>query len=191
MFTEKRHPHSLKRSHGEAGITLLEVVFAAAIFSSVAVISILAFTTFNRFASNIRYQSLAMAAAQQKMDQIMTTPWSVSGTTPTVLTTGSTVEPNGSDTPGNAPSAANPVLPLNNDYWNGTSATGTPLSSGGQILSSTFTSLDTQVIDNRTTVISAVSGNPRMVSVKVTVSYTYRGTPQSITLYSLRATNDF
>lgn len=161
----KQQSHFSFVSRSRAGFTVLELSFAVAIFAFFAIGSIQALLQFNRFASNARYQTLATAAAQQKIDQVLTTAWSVSGTRPTVLTTGTTTESN---------------LPLNNDTFN--SASG---------LSSAFTSLDTQVLDPRTTVISAVSGNTRLLSVAVTVSYTYRGRAYSITLNSMRATDDF
>lgn len=148
-----------------AGFTVLELSFAVAIFSLFAVGSILALVQFNRFATVSRYQTLALAAAQQRMDQVMTTPWSVLGTRPAILTTGTTVENN---------------LPMNNDPFNATAG-----------LSSAFTSLDTQLIDSRTTVITAVSGNTRLLSVSITVNYTYRGRAYSISMNSLRATDDF
>lgn len=149
----------------QAGFTVLEIAFAVAIFAAFAVLSVISFSQLNWFASSARYETLALAAAQQKMDQIMTTPWSVSGATPAVLTAGTTTETN---------------LPLNNDSFN--TETG---------LSSAFTNYDTQVLDSRKTVITAVGGNTRLLSVAVTVSYTYRGRSYSITQYGLRATDDF
>lgn len=155
----------VRRLRNQAGFTVLEVCFAGAIFAAFAVLSMLSFDQLNRFASTARYQTLALAAAQQKMDQIMTTYWSITGSPPAVLTTGTTTETN---------------LPLNNDPFNTERG-----------LSSAFTNYDTQVLDSRSTAISAVSGNTRLLSVAVTVSYTYRGRSYSITQYGLRATDDF
>lgn len=156
--------------------TILEVSFAVALFSLFAVASIYSITQANRFASNARYETLALAAAQQKIDQIQTASWSVVGTTPTLLTAGTTTE--------QSPTV---VLPLNND----------PLNSQAG-LSSAFTNLDTQVLDSRTTVITKLtdcSGNTgttsRLLRVDVTVSYTYRGKTRAVTLSALRSSDDF
>ncbi len=150
------------------------MTFAVAVFSLFAVATIYSLTLANRFASNSRYETLALAAAQQKIDQIMTTPWSVVGAPPAVLT--STVE--------EAPAI---TLPLNNDPFNTASG-----------LSSAFTSLDTQVLDSRTTVITKLtdcSGNSgassRLLRADVTVAFTYRGTLHTVTLNTLRSTDDF
>ncbi len=147
-----------------------------AVFSLFAVSSIYALTLANQFASTSRYETLALAAAQQRVDQVMTIPWSVVGTVPTVLTAGTTTE--------QSPAI---VLPLNNDPFN--SASG---------LSSAFTNLDTQVLDSRTTVITKLtdcSGNTgsssRLLRADVTVAFTFRGKPHTVTLNTLRGTDDF
>jgi prepilin-type N-terminal cleavage/methylation domain-containing protein len=158
------------------GFTLLEVCFTIAIFSLFSAASIYSLSQINRFASNSRYRTLALSVAQQKIDQIMTTPWSVMGTVPTVLAAGSVTE-----------AAPTIVLPLNSDPLN--SASG---------LSSAFTNYDTQILDSRTTVITKLtdcSGNTgassRLLRATVTVTYTYRGKQASIVLSTLRGTDDF
>ncbi len=163
-------------SRGQQAFTLLEVCFAVVAFAIFSAASIYSLSQLNRFASNARYRTLALAAAQQKIDQIMTTPWSVVGTVPTVLAAGTTTE-----------AAPTVTLPLNSDPLN--SATG---------LSSAFTNYDTQVLDTRTTVITKLtdcSGNTgsssRLLRASVTVSYTYRGKSYSIVLTTLRGTDDF
>jgi len=146
------------------------------VFALFAVTSIYALSQANRFASNSRYRTLALAAAQQKIDQIMTTSWSVAGAVPAVLTPGTTTE-----------QAPNISLPLNGDPFN--SETG---------LSSAFSNSDTQVLDSRTTVITKLtdcSGNTgsasRLLSATVTVTYTYRGLQTNLSLTTLRSTDDF
>lgn len=155
---------------------MMEVCVAVGIFSFFSAGSICALSQANRFASNSRYETLALAAAQQRIDQIMTTPWSVSDPVPAVLTSGTTTE-------------AYPTvsLPLNGDPFN--SASG---------LSSAFTNYDTQVLDSRTTVITKLtdcSGNTgaksRLLRAAVTVSYIYRGKQTSLTLTTVRGTDDF
>jgi len=155
---------------------VLEVSFALAVFSLFAVSSIYALSQANRFASNSRYETLALAAAQQKIDQIMTTPWSVAGTVPAVLTSGTTTEASPAVT-----------LPLNGDPFN--SAIG---------LSSAYSNYDTQVLDSRTTVITKLtdcSGNTgsasRLLRATVTVTYTYRGKQTNLAISTVRGTDDF
>lgn len=147
-----------------------------AVFSLYAVASVYSLTQANRFASTSRYETLALSAAQQKIDQIMAVPWSVMGTVPTVLTAGTTTE-----------AAPTVNLLLNND----------PLNAGAG-LSSAFTSYDTQVLDSRTTVITKLTdcsgqtgAKSRLLRADVTVAYTYRGKAHSITLSTLRETDDF
>jgi type II secretory pathway pseudopilin PulG len=173
----KQCPHTFVGFRGHRrGFTVLELCFAVATFSLFAVTSIYSLSQANRFASNSRYKTLAIAAAQQKIDQIMTTPWSVAGPVPAVLASGTTVE-----------SAPSVTLPLNGDPLN--SASG---------LSSAFTNYDTQVLDSRTTVITKLtdcSGNTgdksRVLQATVTVSYTYRGKQTNLSLTTVRGTDDF
>ena len=173
----QRPPHTFIRlRQNQRAFTVLEVSFAVAIFSLFAGGSIYALSQADRFASNARYKTLALAEAQQKIDQIMTTPWSVLGGVPAVLTTGTTTE-----------AAPNIALPLNGDPFNSESG-----------LSSAFTNSDTQVLDSRTTVITKLtdySGNTgsasRLLRADVTVTYTYRGKQTNLTLSTVRSTDDF
>ncbi|MDR3403002.1 MAG: hypothetical protein P4L99_10945 [Chthoniobacter sp.] len=143
--------------------TLTEVVIAASILALFIVGAVSTMTQVNRWASAARMRTLATALVQQRIDQILTTPWSVLSTTPTILTAGTTTETK---------------LPLNNDAFN--NETG---------LSSAFTNLDVQVIDTRTTVITSVSAH--MIKAVVTVSYTYRAHSYTISMTTLRTTDDF
>jgi len=156
-------PFAFHRSRKTLGFTLTEVVIAASILALFIVGSVSAMAQLNRWASSARLRTLALSLAQQKVDEVLTTPWSVLGTTPTALTAGTVTETK---------------LPLNNDPFN--SATG---------LSSDFTSLDVQVIDTRTTTVTTISA--RVVRVVVTVTYTYRGRPYSVSMSTLRASDDF
>jgi len=171
----------------------MEVSFAVAIFSLFAVGSIYALNLANRFANNSRYRTLALAAAQQRIDLVMTTPWSTVSQPAKVLrvdsgvagTTGNTKIT--VDTADVQATTEETSLPLNNDSFN--SQTG---------LGSAFTSYDVQVFDKRTTVIKKLtdsSGNTdkksRLLRADVTVSYTYRGNPYSVSLSTLRTSDDF
>ncbi len=176
-YVMSRTLHLFARTlRGRQAFTLLEVCFAVAVFSLFAVTSVYAVTLANKFASISRYRTLALAAAQQKVDQVMTTPWTVLGTVPTVLTAGTSTE-------------ASPtiILPLNGDPFN--SASG---------LSSAFTNYDTQVLDSRTTVITKLTdcsghtgASSRLLRAVVTVTYTYRGKQYTLSLSTMRSTDDF
>ena len=158
-------PKRLRQNRFRAilGITLPEVVIAGAVLALFVVGSVSAMAQINRWAATARLRTLAMALVQQKIDQILTTPWSVLGTTPAILTAGTTTETN---------------LPLNYDAFN--NETG---------LSSAFTNLDVQVIDTRTTTLTSISS--RMVSALVTVNYTYRNHSYSLSMTTLRSSDDF
>jgi type II secretory pathway pseudopilin PulG len=146
----------------KGGFTLLETVFAACILAVFVCTSFIALTQINRYAANGRLKTLALAFAQQKLDLIMTVPWSVSGTRPTILAAGTVTENN---------------LPLDNDNFN--HQTG---------LSSVFSTLDLQVSATRTTVITNVTA--RILRATVTLTYTYRSITSTITLTSLRTTDN-
>jgi len=187
---------SRRRVRGQAGFTLMELTFAVALFGAFAGVSILTFTTFNRFASNARYETLALAVAQERMDEVMTVPCYANSTStlgPVLYLSGTTISPNSSNV---YSSVTETNLPLNNDPYNLTRTT-TLSGTAAQALTITLTgtiaagALDTQVIDSRVTAFTADSSNPRLLSVTVTVSYTYRGKQFSISLSGVRATDNF
>lgn len=155
-------------------MTLMEIVFAITAFSLFGVGSILAITQFNRLSSLNRYHTLALSVAEQKIDQVLATPWTVSGVRPPILAIGTTTETS---------------LPLNNDIYN-SSRTG---------LGSPYSGLDTQILNSRVTTVTALtdaSGNTgaasRLLQVSVTVNYTYcLKFATTTTLTVLRTTDDF
>lgn len=144
------------------GFTLPEVVIAGAILALFVAGSVATMVQINRWASAARLRTLALALAQQKADEILTTPWLVRGTRPAILNAGTSTESS---------------LTLNNDNLN--NAVG---------LSTAFTNLDTPVPATRTTVITEVP--PRLLRAAVSVSFTYRGRPYSVNFTTLRATDD-
>jgi type II secretory pathway pseudopilin PulG len=158
-------PKRLKssRSRTSHGFTLAEVIIAGAVLALFIVGSVSAMAQINRWASVARLRTLALAVTQQKIDQIMTTSWSVLAPTPTVLTAGTTTETN---------------LPLNNDSFN--NETG---------LSSAFSNLDTPESVTRVTQVTSLA--TRTVRAVVTVTYTYRGRAYSVSMTTLRASDDF
>jgi len=180
----------------------MELAFAVALFSSFAVVSILAYSSFNRFASNARYESLALAVAQQKMDQIMTSPCNINTTNtalgPILTLSRTTVQPASSGT--YVPIVeSGTLMTLNFDRYNA-GTYGRTITLNGQsniALTGTLSGTnvagadDTQVIDSRTTTFAPVSGNVRLLSVSVNLAYTYRGRQFTITLSSIRSSDDF
>ena len=183
----------------ESAFTLMELAFAVALFSTFAVVSILAYSSFNRFASNARYESLALAVAQQKMDQIMTSPCTINTTNsslgPTLSLSGTTVQPASTGTYATIVESGS-LMTLNYDRYNmSRTITSGSLSNVAltAILSGTTVAGadDTQVIDSRTTTFAPVSGNVRLLSVSVNLAYTYRGRQFTITLSSIRSSDDF
>ncbi len=196
MWSPKEHSISQRIVQGQAGFTLMELTFAVALFGAFAGISILTFTTFNRFASNARYETLALAVAQERMDEIMTVPCYINSTAtlgPILYLSGTTVTPNSSNV---YTSGTETSLPLNNDPYNLTRTTalsGTTPQALTVVLTGTTVvgSLDTQVIDSRVTTFTADSSNPRLLQASVSVNYTYRGTQFTVTLSGVRATDNF
>jgi Tfp pilus assembly protein PilV len=160
----------VSRRRRALAFTLPEVVIAGSILAIAILGALSVMTQINRWACAARLRTLALALAQQKIDEILTTPWSVNdssnGTTPAALTV---VSPS-------TPQETN--LPLDNDNFN--NATG---------LSSVFSSLDTPISGSRMTTIKSVG--TRMVSATVIVSYKYRGRDYTETMTTLRTTDDF
>src|SRR5438093_615456 len=132
-------PQRLKttRRRRALAFTLAEVVIAGSILAIAILGALSIMSQVNRWACAARLRTLALTLAQQKIDEILTTPWSVNdasnGTTPAVLTV---VSPS-------TPQEKN--LPLDNDNFN--NATG---------LSSVFSSLDTPINGDRMTTIASV-----------------------------------
>ena len=149
------------RRRGTAGFTLAEVIIAGALLAVLISGSVTALTQLNRWATAARLRTIAQAVAQQRIDLIETTPWQVVGTRPAVLTAGTTTENN---------------VPLNNDDYNAATS-----------LVSAYTNLDTQVLSTRTTVITNLTTTT--IQATVTVTFTYRNRPFSISLNTLRATD--
>jgi len=144
------------------GFTLPEVVIAGAILALFVAGSVATMAQINRWANAARLRTLALALAQQKADEILTTPWQMRSTRPAVLTAGTATEA---------------TLTLNNDPHN--NAVG---------LSTAFTNLDTPVSATRTTVITDLP--PRQLRATVSVNFTYRGRPYAVNFTTLRAADD-
>lgn len=160
---DRRASNRLKSRRSLLGFTIPEVTVAGCILALFIATSVAAMTQINRWATSARLRTLALAMAQQKVDQILTTQWQTLGTVPAILTAGTTTENN---------------LPLNNDTFNNQST-----------LVSAFTGLDTQVTATRQTVVASVT--TRQINATVTVTYTYRKRQGTIVMTTLRTTDDF
>lgn len=152
---------SNRRRRGIAGFTLVEVVIAGCLLAVLIAGSLVALTQINRWATSARLRTLALAVAQQRLDLVQTAPWQALGARPAVLTAGTTTETN---------------LPLNNDSFN--SATS---------LASPYSNLDTQLNVTRTTQITNLTA--RTLRAEVTITFTYRSRPHTVSLTTMRATD--
>ena len=150
------------RFRSSKGFTIVEVVFAGCLLAVLVSASVVAMTQVNRWATGARLRTLALAVAQQRIDQVATTPWQFLGTRPALLTAGTITENS---------------LPLNNDSFN--SATG---------LASAFSNLDTEVNATRATVLTDLTA--RTVRATVTVSFTFRGRVSAVSLTTLRTSDN-
>ena len=151
---------------GPAGFTLVEVLIAGALLAMLISGAVTALTQMNRSATAARLRTIALAVAQQRIDQIETTPWQDWVTRPAILAVDGT---------GTRTTTENNV-PLNNDNYNAATS-----------LISPYTNLDAQVLSTRTTVITNLP--PRSLRAVVTVTFTYRNRPYAITLSTLRTTD--
>jgi len=142
------------------GFLLVEHLVAAGILVVFALSALVAMVQANRFATASRLQAIALAMAQQRVDEVLTVPWNVSSGRPAVLAPGSRSEA---------------TLPLNNDSL---------VSSAAGTLSP-FSTLDVQVNANRLTQITDVT--TRQLRATVTVSYTYGRRGYTVSLTTLRA----
>src|SRR4051794_24001670 len=147
------------RNLATGGFILTEHIIAAGMLVVFAMVALVALVQANRFASASRLQAIALAAAQQRIDEVLTAPWNAF-TRPTVLAPGSRTEAN---------------LPLNSDT----------LASASAGTLSPFSTLDAQVDATRVTQITDLSS--RQVRAAVTVTYTYRGRNYTVGLTTMRA----
>lgn len=155
-----------RRLSGTSAFTVVEAAVAAAMLTGLIAALTFSLTRINHWASSARLHTLALALAQQRVDDVLTARWQVGGARPAVLAVGSVTESN---------------LRLNDDPLN--NQTG---------LSSDFTALDTPVVASRVTTVVDVP--PRSVRATVVVTVTYRqragNLPHVVTLSTLRTTDD-
>lgn len=152
-----------------AGFTLVEVVIATALLVLFAVGAVAAMTQMNRYAASSKLQTLALAIAKQRTDQIAAAGWTVNGqgARPPILAVTDPANPPGTLDP----NGGDPVV-INDDVTNvGSNAT-----------------LDAPVNARRYTFIRNV--NARTLRAVVVVTYTYRGRPYRVQLTTLRCSDD-
>lgn len=145
------------------GATFLELVFAFAILTVFSAVAFAGFSQFNRFAASSRLNAQALTLAQQRVEEIMTAPWQTDGARPAILAVGTTTET---------------ALSLNTDAANAQSG-----------LNSEFTSRVGETEAIRETVVTDLTS--RSLRVTVTVRYAFGGRPYSVTLTTLRVTDNF
>ena len=158
---------------GPAGFTLVEVLIAGALLAMLISGAVTAMTQLNRSATAARLRTIALAVAQQRIDQIETTAWQDWAARPAILVGDAPTTP--PTTPPSRTTVENNV-PLNNDSYNAATS-----------LISPYTNLDAQVLSTRTTVITDLP--PRSLRAVVTVTFTYRNRLMTITLSTLRTTD--
>src|SRR6478736_5469985 len=153
---------------GTSAMTLVDVMIALAVLLISVTTCLTAFIQMNRAAFAARLQTTAVALAQQKIDDILSAPWTVNGKPPVLA------PPTDADTarPGRTAREAN--LPLNNDA---------SLTAAG--LGSEFTSLDREVAATRDTTIEDVSAH--QVRATVEVNYSCWGRAYRVALTTLRS----
>ena len=154
---------SSRANRSRHGFTIVETVMASAMISIFVLGSMAALTQMNRYAGVARLRTMALAVAQERIDEILTTSWMVTAARPAVLTAGTRTESS---------------LPLGTDSLN------------DQVgLKSNFTSLGVPVNATRTTQITDLT--TRQFRAVVTVSFTYRSRAYQVALTTLRTTDNF
>ncbi len=148
------------RKSTASGFTLVELLIASSIVAFFICGSLLAMTQLNRYAFSSRLRTLALAATQQRIDEVLTTAWNTSTGLPAVLAAGTKTN----------------NLTLNDDVFNKQSG-----------LSSPMTEYDAPVAATRRTVVTAI--NARTARAIVTTTYIYHGTTYSVSLSTLRVTD--
>jgi hypothetical protein len=160
-----------------AGFAIIEGAVAASILVIAVAACIAGFIRMNHGAMVARLRTTAVAVAQQKVDEVLTTPWP-STSRPVVLSPTGT--PKGGR-PGKAKKEKD--LPMNQ---------GTLTAPG---LNTAFTSLHLEVKADRETIIEDVPPPPgrlvRQVRATVAVTYSYRGKEAEVLLQTLRTSDSF
>jgi prepilin-type N-terminal cleavage/methylation domain-containing protein len=162
MEIMKHHKNLSERSR-RSGFTFVEILVAMGVLVLFSGAAMAALTQFNRFATASRLRSHALALAQQRIDDVLTTQWLLGLSRPPELTAGTVTETN---------------LVMNADAKNSATA-----------LKSDFTDLGVPIACTRTSTVTDISA--RTLRVTVTVTFTYANRTYNVALNTMRATDNF
>jgi type II secretory pathway pseudopilin PulG len=169
------HP-GLKRRKNNGGFTLIEGVVAFSVLVVAVAVCVASLVRMNRVAVEARLRTAAVALAEQKIDEVLGTPWT--NDRPAVLTP--------TETPSRGRSGKSKKetkIPMNQGTLN---APG---------LRSYWSNLNLNVEANRETIVEEVpppaNRSVRQIRVSVIVDYTYRGKQNSVELRTLRSSDSF
>jgi prepilin-type N-terminal cleavage/methylation domain-containing protein len=151
-----------RKPYQREGFTFVEIIVAMAVLVLFSASALTALTQYNRYATASRLRAHALALAQQRIDEVLTTPWRYNATRPALLTVGAHTDNN---------------LVLNADDKNNQTA-----------LKSTFTSLAAPVTSTRVTQITDLT--TRTLRADVTVTFVYAGRTYTISLTTIRASDN-
>ncbi len=84
---------------GSAGFTLLELLIGISLLATFSVSAIYALTSFNRNAAVNRNATAVMAILQDRMDRVLTAPYSATSTSPLLAATGDGADVDGDGIP--------------------------------------------------------------------------------------------
>jgi prepilin-type N-terminal cleavage/methylation domain-containing protein len=145
------------------GFTFVELLVAMGILVLFSATAMAALTQFNRFATISRLRTHALALAQQRIDDVLTSQWLIGVTRSPELAVGTVTETN---------------LVMNADTKNSATA-----------LKSDFTDLGVPITCTRTSTVADIT--TRTLRATVTVTFTYANRTYSVVLNTMRATDNF
>src|SRR5262245_24599601 len=77
-----------RKSFNRRGFTFVEIIVAMGVLVLFSASALTALTQYNRYATASRLRAHALALAQQRIDEVLTTPWRVGAARPTILNAG-------------------------------------------------------------------------------------------------------
>lgn len=155
------HVSGLRAKQRQA-FTFVEMLVALGVMVLFAATALASLTQFNRFAVASRLRAHALSLAQQRVDEVLTTAWTLTSTPP-VLAAGTRTESN---------------IVLNADSTNTQTS-----------LKSLFTDLVKPVTGTRTTTITTIS--TRLVRADVSVVFTYANHTYTVAMTTMRTMDNF
>jgi|GEM_PF-2226126 len=152
----------LRAQQRRRAFTFVEMLVALGVMVLFAATTLASLTQFNRFAVASRLRAHALSLAQQRVDEVLTTGWTLTSTPP-VLAVGTRTESN---------------IVLNADSTNTQTS-----------LKSLFTDLVKPVTGTRTTTVTSIS--TRLVRADVTVTFTYANHTYTVAMTTMRTMDNF